>query len=90
MNKLLFYILLNLLLAVSLEVEAQSNDNFKKLQEISLDQIPQKKSNSKISQRQNQQEISFISVKTSPAFYCRAFFCPEKPTKTCAMANLGL
>ena len=42
----------------SINANAQSNDNFKKLQEISLDQIHQKKSESKTSQRQNQQEIS--------------------------------
>lgn len=40
------------------EIYAQSNDNLKKLQEISLDQIHQKKSKSKTSQRQNQQELS--------------------------------
>ena len=40
------------------DVNAQSNDNFKKLQEISLDQINQKKSKTTTNQRQNQQEIS--------------------------------
>lgn len=40
------------------EIYAQSNDNLKKLQEISLDQIHQKKSKPKTSQRQNQQELS--------------------------------
>ena len=58
MNILNKYILLFCLLLVSLTCLAQSNDNFKKLQEISLDQIHQKKSESKTSQRQNQQEIS--------------------------------
>ena len=52
------YILISLLIILSPDLYAQSNDNFKKLQEISLEQIHQKKSKSKTSQRQNQQEIS--------------------------------
>ena len=59
MKKRLIYIATCLsMILYSMGVYAQSNENFKKLQEISLDQIHQKKSESKTSQRQNQQEIS--------------------------------
>lgn len=51
-------ILLWCMIILSFPIKAQSCDNFKKLQEISFDQIHQKKSNSKTCQRQNQQEIS--------------------------------
>lgn len=52
------YLLLFCLLLVSFASLAQSNDNFKKLQEISLDQIHQKKSNSKSKLQQEQKELS--------------------------------
>ena len=52
------FALLCIMSVYDMTLYAQSNDNFKKLQEISLDQIHQKKSKSKTSQRQNQQEIS--------------------------------
>ena len=56
---ILHYIfLLIITLIFPIELYSQSDDNFKKLQEISLDQIHKKESNSKTSQRQNQQEIS--------------------------------
>ena len=51
-------VLIIALILSTANANAQSNDNFKKLQEISLDQIHQKKSKTKTSQRQNQQEIS--------------------------------
>ena len=56
LNKIIFVVLF--IIVNNTVLYAQSNDNFKKLQEISLDQIHQKKSESKTSQRQNQQEIS--------------------------------
>ena len=62
-NKKMRSFITNIVLIIALilstaNANAQSNDNFKKLQEISLDQIHQKKSKTKTSQRQNQQEIS--------------------------------
>ena len=56
LNKIIFVVLF--IIVNNTVLYAQSNDNFKKLQEISLDQIHQKKSKSGTSQRQNQQEIS--------------------------------
>lgn len=53
-----FYCIFIIVCIPIMGVHAQYNDNFKKLQEISLDKIHQKKSKSKTSQRQNQQEIS--------------------------------
>ena len=57
-KRVLSFLFLSIFILYGLNVNAQSNDNFKKLQEISLDQIHQKKSKSQTSQRQNQQEIS--------------------------------
>lgn len=45
-------------IAFCVDVKAQSNDNFKKLQEISFDQIHQKKSKSKSKPQQEQNELS--------------------------------
>ena len=51
-------ILVIVLLLSFVNANAQSNDNFRKLQDISLDQIHQKKSKSISGQQQNQQEIN--------------------------------
>lgn len=55
-----FYIFLIFIIAITFcaDVNAQSNDNFKKLQEISLDQIHQKRSDSKSKPKQKQLELS--------------------------------
>lgn len=60
MNCIIFrYILLLFLIILSnFNAYSQSNDNFKKLQEISLDQINQKKSKSKSEPQQEQNELS--------------------------------
>ena len=57
-KRVLSFLFLSIFILYGLNVNAQSNDNFKKLQEISLDQIHQKKSKSTSSRQQNQQEIN--------------------------------
>ena len=60
---LFFYILV---VSLSVNAKAQSNDNFKKLQEISLDQVHQKKSKSKSKTKSKpQQEQKELSVNDS-------------------------
>lgn len=58
MFRLVSCLLIFVLMGNGFHIAAQSNDNFKQLQDISLDQIYQKRSKSKSKPQQEQQELS--------------------------------